>query len=224
MQTEDLEAAEATDPPAADLASQGLRRIPITGNTAIAGPAVDGLDIGGIAPQVDAEDRGHPVDERRIQRRHRELMVRRIDIAEHRLQPAPAQALRGGHKRETRYQHFVAEFERLGGGWTLALKSDGNTNTFAWNSPHWFSPDPFQPEFPDLDRNEAKLASYAKVPFDEVLVVFEEPIGVDPAPLTPLAISLPTSAGSRFLKNAKSCGRVHLRRFTIAPASSMQTR
>lgn len=63
-----------------------------------------------------------------------------------------------------------------GGGWTLVLKSDGNATTFAYDSAQWGSTMPFQPEFPDLDYEEAKLASYSTVAFDELLVGLEVPI------------------------------------------------
>lgn len=70
-----------------------------------------------------------------------------------------------------------------GGGWTLVLKSDGNANTFAYESMQWGSTTAFQPQFPDLDHNEAKLASYASVAFDELLVGIEAPPSVEDVPL-----------------------------------------
>ncbi|MFV8752172.1 fibrinogen-like YCDxxxxGGGW domain-containing protein [Nannocystaceae bacterium ST9] len=83
-----------------------------------------------------------------------------------------------------------------GGGWTLVLKSDGNADTFRYASAQWGSPDPFQPEFADLDRREAKLASYASVPFDALRIGMEAPFGVDPAPLALNWIELPVTADS----------------------------
>lgn len=65
---------------------------------------------------------------------------------------------------------------RDGGGWTLVLKSDGNQATFGYDAAEWGSTTPFQPEFPDLDYEEAKLASYASVAFDELLIGLEVPI------------------------------------------------
>jgi hypothetical protein len=83
-----------------------------------------------------------------------------------------------------------------GGGWTLVLKSDGNLETFRYASAQWTTPDPFQPEFPDLDRHEAKLTSYSTVPFDELRIGLEAPGGVDPAPLAIQWITLPVGGTS----------------------------
>jgi hypothetical protein len=55
-----------------------------------------------------------------------------------------------------------------GGGWTLALKVDGNKQTFAYDAPMWLNTTPFQEGFPDLDDNEAKLDTFSKVSFSEV--------------------------------------------------------
>ncbi len=83
-----------------------------------------------------------------------------------------------------------------GGGWTLVLKSDGNLDTFRYGSAQWGAPDPFQPEFPNLDRREAKLASYASVEFDALRIGIEAPPGVEPSPLSLAWIELPISADS----------------------------
>ncbi len=85
------------------------------------------------------------------------------------------------------------ELDYMGGGWTLVLKSMGESYTFEWASALWDNEETFQPQFPDLDRNEAKLASYMHVPLSEMLVGMEYPIGKDPDPVMmnwlPLAVS-----------------------------------
>jgi cysteine-rich repeat protein len=64
-----------------------------------------------------------------------------------------------------------------GGGWTLALKADGTKATFNYNSTFWTNNLLHQPNFPALDRNEAKLQSWNSVAFTEMLVGMEQPIG-----------------------------------------------
>lgn len=82
-----------------------------------------------------------------------------------------------------------------GGGWTLVLKSDGNAMTFAYESPLWGSTTPYQPEFPDLDYTEAKLASYSSLAFDEILVGLEAPIADQDLP-TLSWVKLPIAGSS----------------------------
>jgi hypothetical protein len=60
-----------------------------------------------------------------------------------------------------------------GGGWTLALKVDGTRDTFRYDAPAWERPEAYNPLRPGWDRFEAKLASYAQVGFDEVLLVMQ---------------------------------------------------
>ena len=87
------------------------------------------------------------------------------------------------------------ELEVMGGGWTMVLKSDGNLATFEYGAGHWNSDQPFAPEYPDLDRREAKLASYTQVPMTEMLVAMEYPVGVDPTPLSLQYLMVPGLAG-----------------------------
>jgi hypothetical protein len=56
------------------------------------------------------------------------------------------------------------------GGWTLALKVDGGLGTFAYDSPLWAGDDVYNPEFPDHDGVEAKLASFSRVASDHVMI------------------------------------------------------
>jgi hypothetical protein len=57
-----------------------------------------------------------------------------------------------------------------GGGWTLLMKVDGAKSTFPYSSPFWLNDEVFRPDFPSYDLNEAKLSSYASLPFANLLV------------------------------------------------------
>lgn len=59
----------------------------------------------------------------------------------------------------------------MGGGWTLALKIDGDKPTFDYDSAEWTSQNAYAPDQPDLDTTEAKLDTYTQVSFDQILVV-----------------------------------------------------
>lgn len=74
------------------------------------------------------------------------------------------------------------ELELMGGGWTLVLKADGQSDVLGWSSELWTNESTYQPQYPDLDHHEAKLASYLHVPLSEILVGMEQPIGTDPTP------------------------------------------
>jgi hypothetical protein len=65
----------------------------------------------------------------------------------------------------------------LGGGWTLALKADGASPTFAYDSALWESREPLNAHSPDRDLSEAKLGSFSRTPVSEVLLSFETPPG-----------------------------------------------
>lgn len=60
------------------------------------------------------------------------------------------------------------DMETEGGGWTLALKADGERSTFRYDSPLWTSEELLDPDRVELDLTEAKLASFNRVPFTEV--------------------------------------------------------
>jgi hypothetical protein len=66
-----------------------------------------------------------------------------------------------------------------GGGWTLAMKIDGRRSTFRYTSPLWTTEDLFNPDAPDRDRTEAKLASFNRVAFTEVLIRFDTDVDTD---------------------------------------------
>jgi hypothetical protein len=73
-----------------------------------------------------------------------------------------------------------------GGGWTLALKVNGNLGnlvnppapppTFNYDAALWTNASTYQPQFPDLDRNEAKLQTFMSIGFTDILVGMEYPI------------------------------------------------
>ncbi len=88
------------------------------------------------------------------------------------------------------------ELERMGGGWTLVLKAMGESPTFAWESPQWTDEAPYRPQFPDLDRSEAKLASYVYTPVTELLVGMESPIGAGSDPLDLNWLTVPVAGDS----------------------------
>ncbi len=64
------------------------------------------------------------------------------------------------------------EMEADGGGWTLVLKTDGNTGRFAWGSPLWTDEGLYRPGSLDLTPGNAKLEAYLHVPFAQVRVGF----------------------------------------------------
>jgi hypothetical protein len=68
------------------------------------------------------------------------------------------------------------EMEIEGGGWTLALKADGRSSRFNWSAPYWTTTDLWAADSPGLDHTEAKLDSFNRLPFTQVLVVFETPV------------------------------------------------
>jgi hypothetical protein len=60
-----------------------------------------------------------------------------------------------------------------GGGWTLAVKADGTLATFGYDSPLWENSATLNPGAPGLDRTEAKLETFSRVPLVEVLLVLD---------------------------------------------------
>ncbi len=64
-----------------------------------------------------------------------------------------------------------------GGGWTLLLKADGLKTTFQYDASLWTNKTPLNANSPGFNFKEAKLQSYATVPFSEVYVMmFKYPI------------------------------------------------
>ncbi len=57
-----------------------------------------------------------------------------------------------------------------GGGWTLVIKIDGDSDLFAYDQPIWTNTDTYNEGAPDFDLTQAKLASFHTVPFTEVRV------------------------------------------------------
>ena len=67
------------------------------------------------------------------------------------------------------------EMEAYGGGWTLALKVDGTSETFSYHSDLWTTDELYSPGAADLDKTQAKLPSFNDLPFSQLLV------GLNPA-------------------------------------------
>jgi len=66
--------------------------------------------------------------------------------------------------------NVYCEMKDDGGGWTLVMKVDGAKDTFNYWSALWNNTTVFAGDKPNLDANEAKLASFHTVPFAEVRV------------------------------------------------------
>ncbi|MBK9754035.1 MAG: DUF4215 domain-containing protein [Nannocystis sp.] len=63
-----------------------------------------------------------------------------------------------------------------GGGWTLAAKAIP-TDGWAYNSPRWTDNMVFNANMPDFDHTAAKLATWNLVPFTDILLGMESPVG-----------------------------------------------
>ena len=57
-----------------------------------------------------------------------------------------------------------------GGGWTLVLKANGATTTFGYDAVLWTNTATLNPDKPDADQSEAKLASYTALGVSEVML------------------------------------------------------
>jgi hypothetical protein len=60
-----------------------------------------------------------------------------------------------------------------GGGWTLALKTDGMLGTFDYDQPIWTDNSELNAASLDLSHTEAKFRSFGTVPFTALRVVFD---------------------------------------------------
>ena len=69
------------------------------------------------------------------------------------------------------------DMDTAGGGWTLAIKADGRNDTFAYGNSIWTNQKLLNPGAPKLNHKEAKLATFNRVSFQEVLIGMEYPIG-----------------------------------------------
>lgn len=69
------------------------------------------------------------------------------------------------------------ELDADGGGWTLAMKVDGNNSTFRHDEAIWTDSTLLGTDTPDLDGNQAKLETFNAIAFTELRVGFEFPIG-----------------------------------------------
>ncbi|MEZ4453077.1 MAG: fibrinogen-like YCDxxxxGGGW domain-containing protein [Nannocystaceae bacterium] len=85
-----------------------------------------------------------------------------------------------------------------GGGWTLALKADGSKTTFAYDQGIWLNNSLVGANFPDLDHNEAKLATWNSIAFTDLLVGLEYPIGN--GPVNAKLLKVPLAGASLFAR------------------------
>jgi hypothetical protein len=74
---------------------------------------------------------------------------------------------------------FQAHCDMLteGGGWTLAMKVDGNQTTFAYSADWWTNQALHNQQSPDFDTTEAKLETFNSTPFSAVLMRMQVPLG-----------------------------------------------
>lgn len=56
------------------------------------------------------------------------------------------------------------------GGWTLALKADGNETTFEYDSPYWENTTTYNPADYKYDDKEFKWAHFSNLPFKQVML------------------------------------------------------
>ncbi len=82
-----------------------------------------------------------------------------------------------------------------GGGWTLALKANGANTTFLYDAPLWTNATLLRPTSAGFDRTEAKLPTFTKIPFQQMMVALETPIGATGAPVVS-HLELPVAANN----------------------------
>jgi hypothetical protein len=83
-----------------------------------------------------------------------------------------------------------------GGGWTLAAKT-APTDGWDYSSMRWTTNMTFATNMPDFDHVQAKLETWNLVPFTEILVGMEQPVGMQNPP-TPVYIQIDQAANSLF--------------------------
>jgi hypothetical protein len=66
--------------------------------------------------------------------------------------------------------HAYCDMKYDGGGWTLALKADGHSSNFHYDSSYWTSANLYNTDSTNLDGREAKLRSFASVPFHQTML------------------------------------------------------
>ncbi|HNI98871.1 MAG TPA: fibrinogen-like YCDxxxxGGGW domain-containing protein [Leptospiraceae bacterium] len=110
-----------------------------------------------------------------------------------------------------------------GGGWTLAMKANGNLNTFEYSSPYWTDsnlyPATALTDIPDLTQNELKGPAFTSLGFNEILLRFDTAGTVRELNLTvPVQTSMQTMFNGGFI--ATSVGRASWK--NLVPNSSLQ--
>ena len=120
------------------------------------------------------------------------------------------------------YCEMVAD----GGGWTLALKVDGRTQTFRYDQAIWTDATLHRSDAPNYDQTEAKLETFNAVSFTELRVGLEYPIGSGTTRWAILPVSVTSGARLRDLfasttPIATTLGRT-VWKGLIGPAASLQ--
>lgn len=87
------------------------------------------------------------------------------------------------------------DMSSAGGGWTLALKVDGQAPTFCFDDVIWSNDSLLNPDSADETPIDAKLAPYTQLPTSELLVVMDD-IENPAAATTSLLIPLDASAAN----------------------------
>lgn len=110
-----------------------------------------------------------------------------------------------------------------GGGWTLALKANGNLNTFEYNSAYWTDsnlyPSTALTDTPDLSQSEYKGQAFTNLGFSELLLRFDTGGVIQNLPLTIVTqTSMQTMFNGGFV--ATSVGRAAWK--GLVPNSSLQ--
>jgi|SRR5690554_4468735 len=121
------------------------------------------------------------------------------------------------------------DMDNHGGGWTLAIKADGNQSTFLYGEEIWTNKLLLNADHPDLDRTEAKLKTFNTVAFTKVMIGLEHPIdATDPLSASDLNyLVLDASANSLhdiFTRGFTATDRGRKKWKDLIDGSSLQTR
>jgi hypothetical protein len=128
------------------------------------------------APSTDTPLADAPVDDARTdgigetppdrpQRRCRDLLALGLGSGRYRLDP-------DGDGPESPFDAYCDQQTR-GGGWTLVLKIDGASATFAYDNPLWSNALTLNDDEANLAPSEHKSRAFSTVPFEAILLSFD---------------------------------------------------